>query len=354
MFWGASMPGLLRFWRGVLIWLGWLLPLAAPAQVPPADFGAALFIDAGGCVRERDGAGWRLRLLPDGAPDCGYPPTPLPEPPPRDADLPLPPGMGEAEGRLLTTLAEGLRPGDFLPPDPVAPPPAMPGHPAMRAIQTALSDQGIAARAALSGGRPNARLCALIGQGGAMGGGLGADPSRGFCPGEAPGLITAALRPAAALPIRPQVPPPAKAAVEGAASAGRIDRPADAGAPADAAPVAAPRGAPLPRPAVAVPAPASAPAPAPAVAPGPRRALVVDERMIPAGARYLQLGGAVDAEAAQAGFVRVAALGLPAARGRVPGGEGVLVMAGPFDSRQAIVRAYARLRGAGFAQIEPR
>lgn len=342
------MPGLLRGWGGVLVWLWCLLPLAAPAQVPPPDFGAALFIDAGGCVRERDGTGWRPRLLPDGIPDCGYPPTPLPGPPPRAADLPLPPGLPEAEGRLLATMAEGLRPGDFLPPAPVAPPPPMPGHPAMRAIATALSDKGLAARATLSGTRPNARLCALIGQGGAGGGGLGADPTRGFCPGDAPGLVTAALRPAAALPIKAETPP-AKAVAEGAAPADRIDRPAGAGATASAAPVAPPRSAPLPR-----PAGAGASGPTPAAATGPRRALVADESLIPAGARYLQLGGPVDPEAAQAGFVRVAALGLPAGRGRVPGGDGVLVMAGPFDSRQAIVRAYARLRTAGFAQITPR
>lgn len=342
------MPGLLRIWRGVLVWLWCLAPLAAPAQVPPPDFGAVLFIDAAGCVRERDGTDWRPRLLSDGTPDCGYPPTPLPGPPPRDADLPLPPGLPEAEGRLLATLAEGLRPGDFLPPGPAMPPPATPGHPAMQTIETALSGEGLAARAALAGARPNARLCALIGQGGAAAGGLGADPSRGFCPGDAPGLVTAALRSAAALPVRAEVPQP-EASAEEAASAGRIDRPADAGAPAGAAPVAARRDAPPPRPAGAV-----TPAPTRAAAPGPRRALVVDESLIPAGARYLQLGGPVDAGAAQAGFVRVAALGLPAARGRVPGGKGVLVMAGPFDSRQAIVRAYARLRTAGFAPIEPR
>ena len=342
------MPGLLRIWRGVLVWLCCLLPLVAKAQVPPPDFGAALFIDAGGCVRERDGTGWRSRLLPDGTPDCGYPPTPLPGPPPRDADLPLPPGLPESEGRLLATLAEGLRPGDFLPPGPALPPPAIPDHPAMRAIETALSGDGLAVRAALSGARPNARLCALIGQGGTADGGLGSDPSRGFCPGDAPGLVTAALRPAAALPVKPVVPQP-EGGAEAVASTGRIDRPAAAGAPTGAVPVAAPRDAPPPRPAGAV-----APAPARVVAPGPRRALVVDESLIPAGARYLQLGGPVDAEAAQAGFVRVAVLGLPAARGRVPGGKGVLVMAGPFDSRQAIVRAYARLRTAGFARIEPR
>lgn len=355
-------------WRSVWIWLWCLVPQPVAAQVPPPGFEAALFIGADGCVRERSGGGWRARLLADGSPDCGYPPTPLPASRMRDG-LPLPFGVPEAEGRLLALMAEGLEAGDFQPPVPAPPPPAMPGHPVLRAIEGAMSAEGMAARTTLSGARPNARLCDLIG---ATGGGAasvpGADPSRGFCPGDAPDLVSAALRPAATLPVRP-----ADRAV-----------PAPGTASAKITPATAPqRGAPVPKPAVtsseaarvaaasadadpgataAKPAPArpgtapaaSRAAAAPAAPPGPRRAAVADAHLIPAGARFLQLGGAVDAAAAEAGFARIAALGLPVARGRIADRDEVLIMAGPFDSRQAIVRAHARLRGAGFATITAR
>ncbi len=354
------MPAGLRNWRWVWLWW-WLWPLAAAAQVPPPDFRGALFIDADGCVRERAGPDWRPRLLPDGGPDCGYPPTPLPLTPPRNSDLPLPPGMPEAEARLLVTMAEGLRPGDFLPaaPAPPAPAPAL-SHPALSAIEAATSAEGMAARALMAGDRPNARLCALLGQGVAEGAALGADPSRGFCSGPAPQLVAAALRPAAALPARPE-----SAAGEPSERVPAVPTPASlpvmVGGPGAARPSPSPRavaaGLPVP---VAVatspgPAPALAPSrPAPPTVPGPAAPLLRAEAMIPAGARYLQLGIGADTAAAQAMFARAAGLGLPLARGRVKGGEGILILAGPFDSREAIIRAHARLRAAGFAGLVAR
>lgn len=372
------MPGNRRIW--VWIWV-WLWPLAVLAQAPPPEFRGALFIDAEGCVRERAGYDWHPRLLPDGAPDCGYPPTPLPPAPPRASELPLPPGMPEAEARLLTTMAEGLRPGDFLASLPAPDPPPV-RHPALDAITAAASAEGVAVRSVVADGRPNARLCALLGQDEGVAR-LGSDPSRGFCPGDGPLPITAAWRPAARMP----------ATGRGDASADRIDRPADAGAPDAVLSMAMPGHAPLPKPA-GQPAPASAASPAPvggsrvavtsppsrtAVAPAavaapsatpPRRAIAAPgaailpahaatdagggAAMIPAGARYLELAVRADPVAAQAVFDQVAGLGLPMARGRIRGGDGILVMAGPFDSREAIVRAHARLRAAGFVGMVPR
>ncbi len=326
--------------------LWWLVPLPALAQVPPPDFRGTLFIDAAGCVRERAGPDWLPRLLPDGGPDCGYPPTPLPEAPPRTSDLPLPPGVPEAEARLLVTMAEGLRPGDFLPPVPVPDPPKL-RHPALDSIQLAMSAEGMAARAVVADNRPNARLCALLGQQGGADAVPGSDPSRGFCPGAAPQPIAAALRPAARLVER------------GEAAADRIDRPSPAGASGSMPPAAPPGLAPPARPLRVRPAAAAdlrggaAPVRPAGVAPA-RKAAALDAAMIPAGARYLQLGLQADPVAARSLFDRIAALGLPVAQGRVAGGAGILVMAGPFEGREAIVRAHDRLRAAGFDGIVPR
>lgn len=368
-----------------MAWLWWwwpVWPLAVAAQVPPTDFPGALFIDASGCVRERVGTDWLPRLLADGHPDCGYPPTPLPKAPARASDLPLPPGLPEAEGRLLVTLAEGVRAGDFQPPVPRTEPAPVP-HPALDMIEAAISAEGMLARVLVAGNVPNARLCALLGQDAASAGALGTDPTRGFCPGDGgPQLVAAALRPAASLTTatrgnatgsridRPPAagasdpPPPvarphlAPVAAVGDGGAGAVRDPpaARAGRAAPAVAVAAgssaavppgsgdpvvPQAARLPRPVAAAAAMPARSVPAPGPAPGPG--------MIPAGSRYLQLGGQTDPAAAMPILTRVAGLGLPVARGRVPGGDGILILVGPFDSRENLVRAHDRLRAAGFA-----
>src|SRR5699024_7366884 len=77
--------------------------------------------------------------------------------------------------------------------------------------------------------------------------------------------------------------------------------------------------------------------------------------MIPDGARYLQIGHPVSSDAAAEQFRRLAALGLLVARGRAGDqAETVLVMAGPFPSREGISRALDQLRRAGFRNIVPR
>ncbi|WP_080622095.1 SPOR domain-containing protein [Paracoccus yeei] len=69
--------------------------------------------------------------------------------------------------------------------------------------------------------------------------------------------------------------------------------------------------------------------------------------MIPATARYVQLGRFPDPAQAERAAGRAAALGYPVLRGT--GRDSATLLAGPFDTREAIVRALNRLRRAGFA-----
>lgn len=336
----------------------WLWPAVA-RPVPPADFAGAQYIDAAGCVMLRQGRDWVPRLMRDGSPDCGYPPTPLPGGAlaGRLVDLPLAPTGSEAEARLWAIMAEDMKPGDLRGDAGVAaltqappPPPSPRPHPVASNITAALGPAGAQARDLMAGQRPNGRLCDLLGQkisGQQIWGQpiLGADPTRGFCPGEGPDIAALALRPAAVLPLPAATMPPeaAFAASEARARPDAQDR--AAGSTRHTTP----------------PAPRSAPVSASHSAPGTATAAIrpapgapIAEGMIPAHARYLQLGLYRDPVQAEAAVRRAAALGLPVARGRPATGTGMVILAGPFDSRQAIVRGYDSLRRAGFARITPR
>lgn len=365
------LPGLVA--GALLIWLG-----VTAQAAPPADFAGDLFIDRSGCVLMRMDGRWQARLLADGGPDCGYPPTPVAADGPvhrRGTDLPLHPDIDPIEARLLATMAAGLMPGDLasaaLPVAPDGPDRAGaegPGHPLARELAAAVTPAGIAARMIAAGDRPNARLCELLGQGDAarMFPGPGADPSRGFCPGPAPAWLTMA-RMAAPSAMRPDRAgqadgrPLAGAVVEadaGAVAGAGVEAGAAAGigsAPARARPGRSP----VARTAIGT-ATGTATGPAAAADPVQRRdpggspPPPAGAEMIPAGARYLQVAVSGDLALAEPHFARIAGLGLPAARGRSTDTPGILVLAGPFDSRQAIVRAYSRLRSAGFVRILPR
>ncbi|AXC49811.1 hypothetical protein DRW48_09030 [Paracoccus suum] len=75
--------------------------------------------------------------------------------------------------------------------------------------------------------------------------------------------------------------------------------------------------------------------------------------MIPAGARWLQIGVYADADSVNAGLSRLAAAGFPAARGTAARGRDA-ILAGPYPTREGIVSAYDRLTRAGFAALIPR
>jgi cell division protein FtsN len=75
--------------------------------------------------------------------------------------------------------------------------------------------------------------------------------------------------------------------------------------------------------------------------------------MIPAGARFVQFGSFADSAAASRAAGRAMALGYPVLRG-IDKNKRHFLMAGPFDSREAIVRALDGLRRAGFRSAYPR
>lgn len=310
-----------------------------PAEEPPADFTGRQYIDSAGCVFLRDGKLWTARLGRDGAPVCGYPPTPIPRAPdterPADAAPPPMDGMGRIEAELVTTLAAGLQPGDLV--DPAAPPASVAeaagGEVDVAQVMAAAvaASPGIARAATAEAGPPNARLCALLGIAPGMPDrALGGDPTGGFCAGAAA---------AGPLPRVAQAESAAKSAASGDAGgrAALAPRPVAAKAP-----VAGARGA------------ATTRADAARSSSGGRRAAPPSaEGLIPAGTRFLRIGAYPDAAAAEAALRRVAGLGLPVARSRRGDADTRTILAGPFYSRQAVVRAHDRLTRAGFRGLLP-
>lgn len=332
----------------LLLALAWAAASTAaprPAEEPPAGFAGRQYIDSTGCVFLREGKLWSPRLGRDGAPVCGYPPTPVgrtagvaPDPsPPLD-------GMGRIETELVTAIAAGMAPGDWagaLPEaaaresEAAAPAPARVegsdlGAQVAAAVAAAPAVAGAGARAIpRSALNPSPRLCALLGMSPAdQVHVLGADPTGGYCSGLA-------------VPTPPSGPVRAEAAApRRAVAAAEMPRPA--------------RGEAEPRTAVAASAAGGAarkPSAARQLSPTPTPL----DNLIPAGTRFLQIGSFADPGAADAALRRVAALGLPVVRSRNGAGTGGrTIMAGPFGTREAVVRAYDRLTRAGFTALVPR
>lgn len=78
--------------------------------------------------------------------------------------------------------------------------------------------------------------------------------------------------------------------------------------------------------------------------------------MIPAGARYVQVGTYADAANADRVAQAIAAMGYPVLRGKDKVGTRAVqyIMAGPFNDRQSIVKAMDSIRRAGFKDAYPR
>lgn len=362
-----------------------------PAEPPPAGFAGRQYIDSRGCVFVREGEDWVARLDPAGGPVCGYPPTQTSREAPRPAPAlagdpaPLPPGMGRIEAELLQAVASEMRDGDFvaaggqLPPRPQGPAVAPDGDPAMTELgrtlgaAVAVAPQLSAVTAGMAG--RDSRLCALIGAGppgGIAAAGLG---------GTALGQCGAAILSAAATTPVPvaEIVSGGEAEEEGSEDAAEL---ADAGSPDPAVPEPAetsPDATKAGRPAaagtqttVAHHDPAETPPSTRGVPPrggkaddpipSRRRAAAASgEPVIPAGARYFILGHAPDEAAARAAAARLVAQGFPAALGTTRGEPGApagtgprTIMAGPFEGREAMVRALDRLRRAGYDSLVPR
>ena len=309
-----------------------------PAEAPPPDFVGAQYIDSQGCVFARDGAGWTARLDRDGNPICGYPPTYsarrlVPE---GDPLAPLsgrgPQGMEEA---LADALAEGLRDGELQGDDrpraaiehkPVPPPRS--GE--LAALPAMIESLPAIRQASFGGGRPNDRLCDLLGPAPVsdIRPSLGGDPTQGLCgplvhldlPHVQDKIVLAGD--ASEVAPRPAVDPvragTAKPRIAGAHSAtaavpGRVgDRTSSK--------------------------------------PAAQKELV---EMVPHWARFVQIGRYRDDASADAAMGRLRAIGYPVARSHAaaPHPAERLVLAGPFSDRARLIAALADLRKRGYAAV---
>lgn len=334
----------------VLVWvLVLLLPgrvLAAPEPPPPGDFPGAQYIDRTGCVFVKDGDAWTLRLDKEGAPICGFPPSQpaeavsAPEPPP------------SPEEALTAVLAEGLRAGDLATDKPRAPLAAVAPDPAQAELDATLARQvelDARIRSAMTGGAPDG-LCARLGYrpSGDAAPILGGDVTGGLCPGmqadPAPAMIAAA---AAAAATAPQSATPA------APKSASVAAPAPASNPR---PAAARRQASEPDAAHRARPDDARPASVLARRPEPARPAAPMAEMIPAHARYVQIGAYADEANALAALRRLSGMGYRTAQRHERTGDKMAkaILAGPFADRQALVAALARLRANGYPRAVAR
>lgn len=356
----------------VLIWLFWIVGAGIsaadalrPTEAPPADFPGAQYIDSAGCVFVRDGRGWSAKQGDDGAPLCGFPPSRSAWTRAGVADAP--PSMADIERDLTVSLIEEAGAGMDLAtkapdhgPDPsgaeisaapkvtAAEPPAQiaavpdPGLGAQ--IERALhADPALAARmtATLD---PNARLCELLGMRAAAKGNIpfGADPTRGYCAGQAPGGVPGSQVLAAAAAQRVDASAPVSVTV--------------ASKKASAAPAAKVRSGGTPHRSVKAETHARAAAPQksgkatdakPAQA-APTQLSGTEHGRVPAGARYVQIGQ-FNADGVAAAIAALRSMGYPVARQVKVGADGQrIVLAGPFENRERLIAALDRLQKAGF------
>lgn len=341
---------------------------AAPVPPPPDNFASLQYIDSAGCVFERDGGDWIPRLDRDGAPVCGFPPSlaarrtdpgaerllPLGKPP-------VPPTPGEL---LMQQLASGLQQGEFIA-DPLPPEtrraPTPPSRPAP--LQVELDEvlgRSAALRATLTGaGRSATDLCELLGYQPDPDSGpiLGADVTQGLCPGmRAPvpevriqeggrPTIVAARQPSALPPATPSTTAPAP---RPAADARTIAPPvaATSGSGGAGRAVVADR-----RPAESATSVAASSAVRAKAATAP-----VTVEMIPASARYVQVGSFTDDNNATLTIRRLSQMGFRVGQthARKDDQPVRVIMAGPFPNRQALVAALNHLRGNGYPKAVAR
>lgn len=371
-----------RLLAWVVFWV--LAPVAAlaggpaPAEPPPSDFPSRQYIDSRGCVFLRDEVGlWQPRLDRAGAPVCGYPPSlAARERPGRPRLDALDPDRGRSRAQMIEEaltrqVVPNLHQGELASdPHPFEPLPDMGPEPAPTAP---LDDLRAAVRAAPAVRQamardlhPNRRLCRLLGGDDrpVPAGAVGRDPTQGFC-GALPESTLAHLafaRPAGS----PPAPAPAPATGEGgvAPMTGPTDPdpsvllPSARPVPAAAAPALPPPA----RGAVARPDRGKArPSAAATRAAGAGEARGADASpagdMIPPGARYVRIGSFASPAEADRAAGRVRAMGYPVIRARLaePPRRGTeQVLAGPFATREEIVRALDRLRRAGWGDAQAR
>ncbi|TJZ93915.1 SPOR domain-containing protein [Paracoccus gahaiensis] len=327
-------------WRivAVMMTLG-AVAQAAPRPPPPDGFSGAQYIDAQGCVFTRDEVGWTPRMDGQGRAICGFPPsmTARRTDPGADRVLPLtedaPP---DVETLLMEQLSRDLRPGEWTA-DPRPAETRSEPAPSRRLdpVQTALEDAMAVAPALreASGLGGSSDLCARLG--------YRPDPEgtrQGLSLGLCPGMRVAPLTIGTVQVVAPDGPPvPLPPATVAAAPA--------IPAPPKAAPGPVVRARPIP-----VAAPARSTAVAKASAPRPAATSTEGPEMIPASARYVQIGAYGDEAAAKAAMQDLSGRGYAVGQGRVKGDASSLrlVMAGPFADRRALIVALNDLRRSGY------
>ncbi len=320
------------------------------------------------------------------------------------------------EEALAETVLTNLRPGELASdPTPMEKLPDMGPEPD---ISSAPSDALKAALAAAPDMRrsmgealqPNKRLCELLGYDGTTGPAeAGADPSQGYCdslPASDLSRLTfirpvasvQSPEPAAETPVavgtvmlgapvaethsatapvaepptapkaaevaampKPKPPKPADASLKDKPKPQPVPKMPDAKRPVSAEAAAkAPAAKALAATALAAKDPVAAQVPAAPVAvatkPKPEAAPPTGAGMIPAGARYVQVGTYADAANADRAAQAIAAMGYPVLRGKDKVGARAVqfIMAGPFNDRQSIVKAMDGIRRAGFKDAYPR
>lgn len=328
----------MRGWIAVLGLVLW--PWLAWSQEIPAGFQGTQFIDASGCVFAREDGRWAARLDRDGEQICGFPPTEIAG----SDDRPAPESVGQ---RLQTALAEGLRDGDLAMDrrdlaerkEPVV-------EPAQTVLQERVAQQVKAVEAVrtavAAAGPRSSPLCGELGyvptaQPDPI---IGTDVTQGLCPGMRAPLPEERL----VSPPSVRLAEPAKKEVASSVPVPVADRRRDATQPA--------RPASRRQPAVSSPANPSIVARRPRPD-APQKTTV---EMIPAGARFVQIGAFADEQNATVAIRKLSQLGYRVAQSHVRQdyGQVRVIMAGPFTDRRALIMALNHLRAAGYPKAVAR
>ncbi|MDM7459840.1 MAG: SPOR domain-containing protein [Paracoccus sp. (in: a-proteobacteria)] len=347
---------------GLALISGILLPglvVGAPDPAPPPGFSGQQYIDGNGCVFVRDGTRWIARLDPDGQPVCGFPSSlDLRRLDPEVAHVLSPASVApssRAAEQLAELLAEGMRDTDLAVPlqtpgpgDPIRGSDSVPENPLQQQIATMLARrQSVTRDMAIL--LPDS-ICARLGyRDDAITDGV-ADPT-GFCtglraPDPQPPLRVAEPVDERSSTISLTVPMPGKAT--------RPDPARNAG---DRAGTANPQAghdliATDPKARKMTDRGVTGQSRGPASVVGARPATdahATSIEMIPAGARYVQVGVFSDDETAMAAINALARRGLPVARTRTNlNGRPRMVLAGPFTDRRRLVEVLNMLRRDGW------
>ena len=335
-----------------------------PAEPPPPDFTAAQFIDSAGCVFVRVKEGWRARIARDGSTICGYPPTFSARRTGPDSVSPLFPEPEEPRAqrieRVLTgTILPALQTGELSPDTrtqgsklaapqaattPPNPAPVAAREPAPAKVMAEADPLGFAAavagapalRAGMTAGSGSSRLCALLGSAPAGADGVRGSMALGICG-----------------------PPDPRALAPGAVSRVASADPSDVAYFPEAARQTTPMES---RPATVRRAPSASKKVKDARPKSEvKRQTALEssrgtgEIVIPPGAKYVQIGAFRDPRNAERTARRLAAMGFPVVRSKGASGLALqLVMVGPLDGREAMVRAIDRVRRAGYRDAYPR